>query len=118
MTHPSRAKARDVLAHAATNRPDHEPDTDEEAIRALGRRLAELKVPQPHAVAAELVGSLRQRGWRPTGITGAWQRTPADPADPDRVHDHAAAARRELVAALEEERMRPTPRRPGGGGEP
>lgn len=114
MTHPSRDPARQVLAHAARHRPDHEPDTDAEAARALSARLGELRVPQPHAVAAELVASLRARGWRPTGITGDWQRAPAEPADPDRVHDHAAEARRLLVEGLEAERMRPVPPPPGG----
>lgn len=121
MTHPSRDPARQVLAHAARHRPDHEPDTDADAARALSARLGELRVPQPHAVAAELVASLRARGWRPTGITGDWQRAPAEPADPDRVHGYAELARAALagrVASLEAERLRPVPPAPGGGGEP
>jgi hypothetical protein len=104
MSHPSAESAHTKLGHLASHRPDHAPDTDDDATRALGGRLAEMGVPRPHIVAAEMIAALRRRGWRPTGITSDWQRAPGDPADPERVHEHAAAARRALA-----ERMRPVP---------
>lgn len=73
----------------------------------------------PELLAGEILHVLHGHGYRQTSArTEEWQRTHGEPADPERVHGHAEAARRELVAALEAERMRPTPRRPGGRGEP
>lgn len=88
---------------------------DHDTITALARRLAELGTPRPHEVATEILGALRSRGWRPTPVeTRPWSRSEGPPADPEAVHDHAAAARRALADALEAERLHRTPP-PGGG---